>query len=858
VRPLFLAFIVRELAAQRVRTVTTMAGIALGIAVVLAIQLAAASARGGFEQAIESLAGRAALEISAPVGGIDERRLPAWRWLQDVGEVTPIVEGEATWTAPNGRAELLQVFGVDILTDVAFRDYAFADAGARTPATTEAFLRLLTDPQAAVLTEKFARPRGIRVGDTVRFGMGDGVRALVVRALLADSGPARAMNGHIILMDIAAAQLALDQLGRIDRLEVRLARGADLDRVEREMTAALGPTLTVQRPARRGRQVEKMLAAFHANLTALSAIALVVGVFLVYNTVSTSVVGRRQEIGMLRAIGTSRAGVFALFIGEALLLAVPGCVLGLLLGRWLAAGAVALTSSTVARIAMAPGSAPIVLEPIHVLLAFAVGLPLAVLAAAAPALEASRVSPTVAMRHMADVAAPRRRARAIAGIVALAAAAWLCTLGPVGGLPLAGYLAALCLVIATAVLTAPVLHALAAMLARVGRATQIVEARLATATLVEYAGRLSIAIAALAVSLAMTVAIAIMVGSFRETVVYWVGQTLVADLFVGPASRRAGSQDATVPVEVERAVAAHPQVAAVDSFRMLTVPYGDTRIAITGGNYDVLVAHGRLLFKAPSPAVEAVRAAIGSDRVIVSEALAIHYRKTVGDSVTLPTAHGPHDFRIAAIYYDYSNDRGVVVLDRAAFVRWYDDRRPGGLSVYLRPGADVADVRDQLARAIGAERRMAVNTNGALRAEVLRIFDRTFAITWALELVAVTVAVLGIVATLVTLIVERRRELAMLRLVGTERGQIRRMVVLEAAMIGGISQAIGLVVGVALSLVLIYVVNVQSFGWSIQFHVPYALLLQLSALLIVATGVAGLYPADRAARTFLTEAPDAE
>jgi putative ABC transport system permease protein len=439
-----------------------------------------------------------------------------------------------------------------------------------------------------------------------------------------------------------------------------------------------------------------------------------------------------------------------------------------------------------------------------------------------------------------------------------ALAVWLCTLDPIGGLPLAGYLAAFCVVVATAASTAPVLTLLARGFVRLTSRWPMVEARLAAATLAEYAQRLSISVAALAVSLAMTVAIAIMVGSFRETVVYWVGQTLVADLFVGPVSRRAGAQAPVVPAVVEAIVRGHPAVAAVDTFRVLATPYGDSQIFVAAGDFRVLVDHGRLQFKAPARAADAVRAAIANGEVVVSEAFALRYRHAVGDRVDLRTAHGSRSFRIAAIYFDYSSDRGTVVFDTAAFGRWFDDRRPGGLSVYLKPGARADRVREELLSELGAASGMMVNTNGALRAEVLRIFDRTFAITWALELVAITVAVLGIVATLVTLIVERRRELAVLRLVGAERWQIRRMVVIESAIVGGVSQVIGLAVGVALSLVLVYVINVQSFGWSIQFHVPVALLAQLSLLLILATAAAGVFPARRAARTFLTEPHDSE
>jgi putative ABC transport system permease protein len=864
---LFRLLILRHLARQRARTAITIVSIALGIAAVLAIQLASAGAVRGFERALESLAGRAALEVTQAPRGLDERRLPALPWLQDYGQVTPIIQGEATWVGAGGAQEVLTVLGVDILTDQAFRDYAFAATdqtqnqpqpqrqGQRPdqPQTTRDILSLLTDAQSVVLTAKFAQAHGINVGDTVRFGMGDAQRVRV-RGLLANAGAAQAMDGNIVLMDIAAAQLALARLGYIDRLEIRLDDASRIDRVEQELTERLGDDFIVQRPARRGRQVEKMLSAFHANLTALSAIALIVGMFLVYNTVSTSVLDRRQEIGMLRAVGMSRAAVFGLFLGEALVLAAPGCALGLLLGGALARGAVALTSATVTRMYIATAAAPPALDVWQISLAFLVGIPLALLSAAAPAREAAGIPPTEAIRHTADVSPAARRVRWIVAAASFGGAAWLSTLGPLNGLPIGGYLAAFLIVVGTTAITLSVFAAVAGAAVRLFKRLFVLECWLATHNLVEYARRMSVSVAALAVSLAMTVAIAVMVSSFRETVVYWVEQTLVADLFVGPVARRAGAHDATVPLAVEEAVRAHPAVAAVDTFRIMTVPFQGAPVFVSSGDFAVLLDHGRLLFKSPARGAEAaMRAAIGHDEVVVSEAFALRYRLRVGDTATLPTPQGARGFRIAAIYYDYTNDRGTVLLDRALFARHFGEQRPASLTVYLKAGADAEAARRDLARTIGAEQRMSIYTNAALRTEVLRIFDSTFAITWALEVIAVTVAVLGIVATLITVIVERRRELAVLRLIGASRGQVQRMVVAEAAMLGGISQLLGLGVGLVLSLVLIYVINVQSFGWSIQFHVPFAFLAQLSIVLVVATGLAGLYPARRAAQTFITE-----
>ncbi len=225
---LFPSLVLRDLATHRVRAITTVIGIALGIAVVLAVRLAATSAVRGFERAVESLAGRASLEITQSALGVDESGLPALAWLEDFGRATPVIEGEAVWKAPDGTQEMLRVLGVDILTDQAFRDYVFAETGGERAQSTREVLGLLTDARSVVLTQKFAAPRGIRVGDAVRLEMGDAAREFRVRALLADEGPARAMDGHVVLMDIAAAHWALDRLGFVDRVEVRLRDGADM------------------------------------------------------------------------------------------------------------------------------------------------------------------------------------------------------------------------------------------------------------------------------------------------------------------------------------------------------------------------------------------------------------------------------------------------------------------------------------------------------------------------------------------------------------------------------------------------------------------------------------------------------
>jgi putative ABC transport system permease protein len=483
----------------------------------------------------------------------------------------------------------------------------------------------------------------------------------------------------------------------------------------------------------------------------------------------------------------------------------------------------------------------------------AVGLPLSLLAAAVPAIEASRVPPTAAMRGH-DTLEMRVRLRPlalVAPILVLALAAWLATRGPVMGQPYFGYLSAFAIVIGASLLVPATMFGLSRATRGMLRAR--VEGLLAHANLSAAIPRVSISVAALAVSLSMMVAIAIMIGSFRDTVVYWVGQTLQADLFIGPGVRPTVGSEQTLSDEVIRAVRTHPGVAAVDSFRNVDLTYRGNLIVLGAGTFDVVLEHGSLLFKSPANAREALREAIGQDAVIVSEAFANRYEVGDGDTLSLSTPKGPHPFRVAAVYYDYSSDRGVVVMDHGTFRRFYGDLAPSGIAAYVKAGQDPERVRDEILAGMDEGYRAFIYTNRALREEVLRVFDSTFAITYALELIAIVVAILGVSGTLLTLVLERRRELSLLRLTGADRRQVRRMVVIEAALVGAVSQGIGLVVGFALSMVLIYVINVQSFGWTIQFHLPTAFLIQSSIVVVLTTALAGIYPARRAAQLVLTQ-----
>jgi len=863
---LFGRLILRPMRANLLRTALSILGVALGVAVMLAIQLANQGSLRSFSAALDAVSGKAALEITCPPLGVEERLFAEMGWLRRHGIATPVIEADVM-ARLSGGMEMLHVIGIDALRDPALRDYA---VGGQATTTGMELIAFLSAPETMLVTRSFAGKHGLKAGQSFEIIIGDRTQVMKVVGIIGGDetgGKMRsALATHSIgIMDIANAQLVLGRMGRVDRIEVRLHDDVAVDKAEAEMRQSLPAGLTLQRPQRRSAAVEKMLAAFHFNLTMLSGIALVVGLFLIYNTVSVAVMTRRGEIGMLRTLGTTRGQVLRLFLGEALVLGLAGAVLGVPLAKLMAEGAIALTSTTVDTLYVATAAQVPALTLVHWLAGLGIAVPLSLMAAALPALEAARVPPVEAVRGSGrrepsavlvgvDISWPAAaRSRlplqgALLPIIFMIAGYIAAQQQPVLELPLWGYVSAFCAILAA---TFAVPLALG-FIARVMRPLLVrmfgIEGRLATSQIRASTQRLSISVAALTVALALTVAIAVMVGSFRQTVLYWVDQTMGADLYVRPGTPPRSQSPPTFSEETIRILRAHPAVLAFDGYRAMDLPFKDRVVKLGTGDFDVQLRHGRIALKTAGDAKAMLRAAKEHGEVFVSESFALRFRMREGDAITLPTPRGERQFRIAAQFYDYSNDSGTITMDQSLFETWFGESRPTHIAMYLNPGSDAEAVRAEMMQRLNGRGFVAIFTNAGLRAEVLRIFDATFAITWALEIIAVLVAMAGVAATMLTLVLERREEIRLLRIAGADVGQVRRTIVLESGILGVVSQGLGFIVGVLLSLVLIHVVNPQSFGWSIQFHTPWTFLIGSSVLTVMATMVAGLYPAWRATR----------
>jgi len=814
-------------------------GVAVGVAAVAAIHHANRSVTESFRKAAAAVSGRSDLVVTG-VRGVPLAALPALSFLWEAGSFAPAVTGFAV--LDDGSGEVVEVLGIDYTADRSVREIRLVE-----PSGPSGRLRLAIR-RAALLPVPFAKRHGLVVGGRVPLVAGGVRTSIEVGGLLALSGLARASGGDVLVTDIFTAQGLLGKEGYVDRVDITLDPGVSASSVRALLAARLPPGLSVASPGRTAATAGRMVRAFRFNLNALGSLTLVVGVFLIANAVSISVLRRRPEIATLRALGTSRRTIFAVFLGEGLVLGFLGAVLGVIGGLFLSRAALTAVARTVASVYIPTAKIASAGFAQPALLAATVGIAAALAATLLPAAQAARVAPSPAMRPGSAEAVYRRRLlpRALAAAAALFVAGLAAGLPSVDGFPFFGFTAVGLVIAALALLSPLLVRAVASLGGFLLPRFFGPSGRLATRFFGGALARNALAAAALAMALGMTLAMIVTVASIRETVRVWVESTLRADLWIKPVSGEGRGVIGDLPSEAVAFLRSFPGVAAVDPFRARDATDGRGRpFTIASGDFEVVARFGGLpLLDGSDPRV-AAREARDKGEVFVSEPYARRFGAGKGDSVRLPTPGGDRVFRVRAVYRDFSNDRGTVVLDRGLYLLLFDDPRVTSLAVVAAPGTDVAALRRRLLAE--APYALSVKTNRELRREVLAIFDRTFAVTRALEAIAVAVAVLGIANALVASAVERRRSFGLLKAIGASAMQIRAAVFLEAVLTAATATLAAVPVGAAFAALLLLVINPQSFGWSVLPALPAAPLAGAVALVLGASLTAGIFPGHLAA-----------
>jgi putative ABC transport system permease protein len=832
-------------------------GVALGVAVVVAIDLANVSAQRAFTLSTESVTGKATHQIVGGAGGLEEDLYRQVRMATGLREVAPLVEGYVIATGLGGRTA--QLLGVDPFAEAPFRSYLAGPGGQQLASEAQNSLNaLLVEPGTALLAESTAQQAGLRVGSQLELLVGSERRELRVVGLLrpSDDLSRRALE-NLIITDIATAQETLGMLGRLSRIDLILPVETQY---AASLQAMLPPNATLARPAARSAALEQMTRAFALNLSALSLLALVVGMFLIYNTTTFSVVQRRTLFGTLRCIGATQGQVLRLILAEAALISLAGALLGLLLGVVLGQGLVGLVTRTISDLYFVVTVRDASIDPLVLLKGFLLGIGATLVSAAVPALEAMRTPPRTVLRRSSVEDQVRRVVPLAAGVgvaMLLLGAALLLVpqnaQSPISNLQsllngivpafVALFLVLIGCALVTPAATVALMAGLRPLLGRVGGLL----GRMAARDVVAALSRTSVAVAALMVAVSVTIGVGIMVGSFRGTVIAWLDSSLVADVYGAPPSTMANRNDAPLDPALIAELGRNPAVVDTTIFRSISVdtPAGPTSLVAIAATSN----RGRDAVQFAAGGDAASWQAFDTGAIFISEPLAYRTGLGVGDTLRLRTDQGERDFPVAAIYYDYASDRGVIRMADSTFRALWNDRAASSFAFYVAPGTNVDMLIDSFEQQIAGRATLILSSNQGLRQGTLEIFDRTFAITGVLQILATIVAFIGILSALMALQLERSRELGMLRANGLTPAQLWRLVLTQTGLMGTVAGLLAIPVGIVLALVLVYVINRRSFGWTLNMTIDPAILAQALLVALIAALLAGVYPAYKMSRT---------
>ena len=808
-----------------VRTAVAMGAIALGVALGFAIHLINAAAFNEFTAAVKSVSGLSDLQVRGPQATLDEALFPRLVEYRGVALASPVLELDA---ALPGRQGTLKILGID-----AFRAGAIAPDLLGVPAQDRGYDMLMDD--AIFLSPAAMEWLKVGAGDKLTLQVSTGAGDVTLRVA---GGLVRARPGQrIAVMDIAAAQWRFNRLGRLSRIELKLEAGIDRVAFRAQLRQAFGDALVVTETEDQEARSNNMSRAYRVNLNVLALVALFTGAFLVFSTQALSVIRRRQQFALLRVMGATRSQLLAQVLVEGALLGVAGSLLGLLLGYGMAAAALRAFGGDLGG-GYFPGVQPSVqFQPVAALVFFLAGAGISVLGSASPAWEAARARPAPALKAGSEDVALSRLARPWPALLCLALGALLTQLPPVGGLPIFGYVAVALLLIGGIALMPRCAAWLFGATSRLGRGAV---GTLALARLANAPNQASIALGGVLSSFALMVAMAIMVSSFRISVDDWLRHLLPADLYLRSAA--AGDAGALGPNE-QRRIEAVPGVLRADFQRVtqLTLDAAQPSVALIARPIDA-ADPGRML-PLTGDTVDATQLPAGARPIWVSEAMVDLYGYQRGATVMLPLAAGSTAgrqlFVVAGVWRDYARQSGAIQMRLADYQALSGDTGVNDAALWLKPGSTPAQVSAGL-RALPFGASLELSEPGDIRALSLRIFDRSFAVTYLLEAVAIIIGLFGIAATFSAQTMARAREFGMLRHIGVTRRQVLAMLATEGGLLTAAGIAVGFLLGWCISLILVFIVNPQSFHWTMQLHMPWGTLAAVAAALLVSAALTAL------------------
>ncbi|MBX3084076.1 MAG: FtsX-like permease family protein [Anaerolineae bacterium] len=829
----------RSIARRPFQSLMFVLGVALGVAMIVAIDIANGSAARAFGLFTESLAGRTTHQITGGPSGLPDDLYRQLRVDLGLRKVAPIVTAYVQALELNQQP--MRVFGIDPFAEAPFRGYLTLGGTDSNTQVTD-ISAFLVQPNTVLIAEPLAVSFGLKQGDTLTLRYGTQRTTATIVGLLRPTDEITEQGlQDLIITDISTAQELLGMQGKLTQIDLIMPEG-EAGKAEIDKINAILPTGTVLMPAAaRSNAIGQMTAAFNLSLTALSLLALVVGMFLIYNTVMFSVVQRRPILGTLRALGVTQGQVFSMILWEAALLSTVGALIGLLAGIAMGRLAVVVVTQTVSSLYFTVNVRSVDIPILTLIKGAGIGVAAALIAALLPAYEATTTPPLGALKrsNIED------KVRAL--IPWITAGGVVIVIASLAILPIlnlvVSFTALFGIVLGFALLTPLVtlgaMRVVRPLLGRLG-----VLGLMAPRSIVRSLSRTSVAIAALMVAVSVIVGVSAMVGSFRSDVQVWLNSTIQADILIGPPSISATRQDVPIDPQIAQEVLNTPGVASVSTVRHVEVIRPNDPLPVYLSAYDYDISKGERPFVWQSGSFAEMWDKMAEGGIIVSETLARRRGLEIGpdQTLTLLSDKGERTFPVVGIMRDYTGDQGTVLMRMAVYRGLWNDPYISNLAADLKPDADVRAVIAALKQKLAGS-DLLVQSQREIKQGALVLFDQTFAITTALNLLATVVAFIGILSALMALQLERMREIGTMRANGLTPMQLFRLTLLETGLMGAVAGLMALPVGTVLAWVLVYIINVRSFGWSLNLRLEPEFYTQALAVALVAAIVAGVYPA---------------
>ncbi len=842
----------RHISRRFIQSLLFVLGVALGVAMIIAIDVANGSARRAFDLSTESVNGSTTHQIVGGPGGIPSDLYNRVRVELGLRDSAPVVEDYVRGMELDDQP--LRLLGVDLFAEAPFRQYLTAVDNENTG--DEAFNAInafLTEPGAVLISETMAARHGIRPGDglTLRAG-GRTVEVTVAGLIEATNRASQQALDDLLLADIATAQEITGRPGVISRIDLILPEN-QADALVQEIQAMLPGGVRVGAINEDRDILTQMTAAFELNLQALSLLALVVGVFLIYNTVTFSVVQRRPVIGILRSLGTTQQQIFLLIVGEAFILGLVGTVFGLGLGVIFGRAAVGLVAQTISDLYFTINVQTVSVSTFTLAKGAFIGIAASVGTAIVPAYAATHTPPAGVMRRSDQEQTAQRLVPAITLLAVVLNIIGVLLLQIPTQSIIVSFAALFAIVVGGAFLTPlALIGAMRLSLPVTDRLFGIL-GRMAPRAVVRSLSRTSVAVAALTIAVSVIIGVSVMISSFRNTVGDWLETTLGSDIYISPPLLTANQATINVDPEIREILRGVEGVGRVSASRSVTVTapdYSDLPpVNLQVVDFDIATERSFVW-----NTTDDYWAAMEAGAVAISEPFAFRRGITREENtLTLLTDQGEQVFEVVAVFYDYSTDQGRVYMANSVYRRLYDDPFISSVAAYLQPGAELNTVLDAV-RTTFAGYDLQVQANSELRSGVFEVFDNAFAITVALRLLATVVAFIGILSALLALQLENTRQYGVMRAMGMTPRQLWDFTLIQTGLMGLVAGALAIPIGLVLALVLLFVINVRSFGWTMQFYFLPGEFAQAFIVAVVAALAAGIYPAYRLTRLITARA----